>query len=124
MVVSSCVFCEKIEEGGVEVLTDDNGSDRGNGVYYFTPLNPVVDGHKLFVHKSHSKDAAEWPYLTATVFEIASVYALRQGQPFNLITSAGVEATQSIFHLHVHYIPRKENDGLHLPWTGQTKKEN
>lgn len=37
--------------------------------------------------------------------------------PSNLITSAGAEATQSVFHLHVHIVPRGENDGLALPWT-------
>ena len=36
---------------------------------------------------------------------------------FNLITSAGSLATQTIGHLHVHIVPRRPGDGLHLPWT-------
>jgi histidine triad (HIT) family protein len=37
----------------------------------------------------------------------------------NIITSIGRVATQSVFHLHVHIVPRHEGDGLCLPWTGQ-----
>lgn len=39
----------------------------------------------------------------------------------NFITSAGPAATQSVFHLHVHLVPRFEDDGLILPWTGQRR---
>ena len=40
---------------------------------------------------------------------------------YNLITSAGIPATQSVLHLHIHIVPRYENDGLHLPWTDQRR---
>jgi histidine triad (HIT) family protein len=36
---------------------------------------------------------------------------------YNIITSMGEYATQTVFHLHVHIVPRRLNDGLHLPWT-------
>jgi hypothetical protein len=39
------------------------------------------------------------------------------GGQWNLITSAGTDATQSVFHLHVHLVPRRPNDGLKLPWS-------
>ncbi|MEV7006240.1 HIT domain-containing protein [Streptosporangium sp. NPDC051022] len=32
------------------------------------------------------------------------------------MTSAGREATQSVFHLHLHIVPRQDGDGLALPW--------
>jgi histidine triad (HIT) family protein len=37
----------------------------------------------------------------------------------NLITSVGSAATQTVFHLHVHVVPRRAGDGLALPWTSQ-----
>ncbi|MEU3978362.1 HIT family protein [Streptomyces bacillaris] len=37
----------------------------------------------------------------------------------NLITSKGAEATQSVYHLHVHIVPRRDGDNLPLPWTPQ-----
>ncbi|MFJ3817807.1 HIT family protein [Streptomyces sp. NPDC090056] len=37
----------------------------------------------------------------------------------NLTTSKGTEATQSVFHLHVHVVPGQDGDNLPLPWTPQ-----
>lgn len=39
--------------------------------------------------------------------------------PTPITTEAEAEATQTVFHLHVHLVPRRAEDGLHLPWTGQ-----
>lgn len=41
----------------------------------------------------------------------------------NLIASRGPEATQSVYHLHLHLIPRLKHDGLALPWTGQEERQ-
>lgn len=43
-----------------------------------------------------------------------------QGWDLNQITSAGPAATQTVFHLHVHLVVRREDDGLSLPWTPTT----
>jgi histidine triad (HIT) family protein len=111
--MGNCVFCKKLKANDVD--------GTYFGVAFFTPLNPVVDGHKLFLHEKHTDDASEEPFITGHVFKAASQYAREVGKPFNLITSAGAEATQTIKHLHVHYIPREKNDHLKLPWTGQKK---
>lgn len=110
-----CVFCNKLEND------DDVKWNRSGSVGSFIPLNPVVPGHMLFVPFVHAVNAADDPYVTGMVFEEASRYGWVMGQAFNLITSAGTEATQTVFHLHVHYLPRSANDGLMLPWTNQTK---
>lgn len=36
-----------------------------------------------------------------------------------VITSIGADATQTVFHTHIHVVPRRPGDGLTLPWTGQ-----
>lgn len=109
--MSDCVFCQKIHE--------HDYSDRERDVVSFIPLNPVVSGHRLFVPVQHVDDAADKPWVTAQTMEVAANYAQAMNRPCNLITSMGEEATQSVFHLHIHYVPRREGDGLHLPWTGQ-----
>lgn len=92
-------------------------------VLVFEPLDPVVEGHRLVVPRQHVADFAENPKLTAKVMMIAAEIAQKEGGEFNIITSKGRNATQSVFHLHVHLVPRKEGDNLALPWTGQHEEE-
>ncbi|WWT39724.1 histidine triad nucleotide binding protein [Microcystis phage Mwe-JY05] len=111
MSASTCVFCNIIAgraPADVRWSTADS--------WAFTPLSPVTEGHLLIVPRLHVADAAEDPLLTARVMGDAARWAATLEKPFNLITSAGRAATQSIFHLHVHYIPRAADDLLMLPW--------
>jgi histidine triad (HIT) family protein len=85
------------------------------------PLNPVTPGHLLFVPAEHTSDAGDEPDVTAEVMRQASTYA-RRLRACNIITSKGVDATQSVFHLHIHVVPRTAGDGLKLPWTDQVKE--
>lgn len=103
-----CVFCDL-----------DQWAMTGGPWLNIEPLNPVVKGHRLFIPRRHVKDAAEQSGVTGQIFAAASRWGQHQGEEFNLITSRGEAATQSVFHLHVHYLPRKEGDGLILPWTAQ-----
>jgi histidine triad (HIT) family protein len=108
----TCVFCERI-------LVD--AYDAGNEhAVTFEPLAPVTRGHRLFVPRIHVAGALAYPHLTGLVMDYAASWAARYGKyPCNFITSCGAEATQSIFHLHIHLVPRRADDGLTLPWTGQ-----
>lgn len=107
-----CVFCGRIAAGEFRQYDDYSVA--------FEPLNPVVPGHLLVVSRRHVEDACEMPFVTAKAFGFAAFLAGAKGlESFNLITSAGAAATQTIRHLHVHIVPRREDDGLHLPWTGQ-----
>lgn len=106
-----CVFCQRINAGEYTPVERD--------VVRFAPLNPVVPGHMLFVPRNHVINAAAGPSYAGDAFAAAGEHAHRQGVSFNLITSAGAAATQTVWHLHVHYVPRHHGDDLHLPWTGQ-----
>jgi histidine triad (HIT) family protein len=107
----ACVFCEIV-----------NGRAPARFRYTwpetvaFEPLNPVTPGHLLIVPRRHVEDFAEDGETTASVMRRATEAAADMG-PANLITSRGPEATQSVFHMHVHLVPRSEGDGLALPWT-------
>lgn len=111
---TTCVFCEIARTGDAE------GFQRyGSTVVSFVPLNPVVPGHRLFIPVRHATDIAQDPGYGAPAFYQAGRWGAQQDEDFNLITSRGSLATQTIFHTHVHYVPRRNGDGLKLPWTGQ-----
>ena len=109
MTTKPCPFCDRIHKR--EYDQDYNALT----VVRFEPLNPVTPGHQLFVPAWH----AEHPDATAVAETMrwASYYAQDMGEDFNLITSSGPAATQTVPHVHIHYVPRRPADGLHLPWT-------
>jgi histidine triad (HIT) family protein len=110
--VSACPFCERIAAGQYDY------EDLYNVA--FEPLNPVVPGHFLVVPRVHVPHALEGPHSAGRALKFAAYLANRMSlESANFITSAGTAATQSVFHLHVHVVPRHEGDGLRLPWTGQ-----
>lgn len=112
---SDCPFCARIARGEFDWYNTD--------AVAFAPLNPVTPGHLLIVPRVHTPDAAHFPdvYRDASLF--AAELAREIGGDFNLITSAGAAATQTIRHLHIHFVPRRSDDGLKLPWTDQPRKK-
>lgn len=110
-----CVFCRMVD--GREPRPED-WQDHGK-IVSFTPLEPVTPGHRLFVPKFHEPNASSDPALTGSAFTQAAKWARHNGptiQDHNLIINSGRAATQSVFHVHVHYVPRAKDDGLALPW--------
>lgn len=106
--LAACVFCD---------FTGPKLRDYGTS-FVVVPLNPVTAGHVLVIPPVHVVDACEELAITGDVFHDAARYIREEGiEAANIITSVGAEATQSVFHLHVHVVPRRENDGLALPWT-------
>lgn len=85
-------------------------------VMVFSPLNPVVKGHLLAVPTKHVLHAADDPAVAAYTMEEAAEYTQLAGGSWNLITSIGKEATQTVLHLHLHLVPRRKGDKLRLPW--------
>ncbi|MFJ1796523.1 HIT family protein [Kitasatospora griseola] len=112
-----CVFCA-IAAG----LAPAQVVARWPEALAIVPLNPVADGHLLVLPTCHVPDAAFDPAVTAVTMRRAAELAQGAG-PANLITSIGAEATQTVRHLHIHLVPRRTYDGLHLPWTGSSATE-
>ncbi|MFD6400720.1 HIT family protein [Nocardia sp. NPDC060249] len=108
-----CPFCEILEHGAPATIVAE-----WREAIAITPLNPVTDAHILVIPRKHVDDATVDPILTGIVMKYAAEVA-DAVSPANIITSIGAEATQTVFHLHVHVVPRRHGDGLHLPWTGQ-----
>lgn len=110
--MSDCPFCDRIATREYD-FTDARS-------VAFQPLNPVVPGHFLVVPRMHCSSALGNPIQAGHAMRYAAFMALQMELgAVNFITSAGAAATQSVPHLHIHVVPRREGDGLHLPWTGQ-----
>lgn len=116
----ACPFCE-IAAGRAPATVVHEWPD----VIAIMPLNPVVAGHTLVIPRQHTPDFAADPEVSAATMRRAAQLMRWTDRPMNLITSRGREATQSVFHLHLHLVPRAENDGLALPWhSGRGKKKS
>ena len=115
--VNGCPFCQRIAAGDY----DRRISGRLDAVT-FEPLNPVTAGHRLVVPVTHVTSALGHPAIAADAMAAAVLVAGHYGiRECNFITSAGTAATQTVMHLHIHVVPRRDGDGLHLPWTAQQK---
>ncbi|MDN3056997.1 hypothetical protein PH213_21100 [Streptomyces sp. SRF1] len=53
----------------------------------------------------------------------AAERAQRLGGQWNYLTSCGLDATQTVFHLHGHLVPRAAGDGLALPWSHAAREQ-
>jgi histidine triad (HIT) family protein len=110
--MTDCPFCGRVRRGEFDY------SDKFSVA--FPPRNPVTPGHFLVVPRRHVASALEAPLAASSAVGLAAELAGNMGlTACNIITSCGAAATQTVFHLHVHVVPRTEGDGLHLPWTGQ-----
>lgn len=114
---ANCVFC-KIVTGAIpsfRLLEDDE-------TVAFMDINPANAGHCLVIAKEHFPDLYELPpALFAAVAKsvsrvAAAVRAEVQPDGLNLLQANGPAAGQSVYHFHVHVLPRLANDELHLNW--------
>ncbi len=112
-----CLFC-KIVAGELPSTV----IDEDELVIAFMDINPATRGHALVVPRNHAKDLLEVEPvdLAATVVgaqRLARRASERLGADgVNLINSCGAPAWQTVFHFHVHVIPRYADDPLRLPW--------
>jgi histidine triad (HIT) family protein len=115
--MSDCVFCDIVNGRGKSTIVKD-----WPGALAIVPKNPVTFGHTLVIPRVHADNAAVDPQLTGLVAgyaaELAASWAVTKD--FNLIVNCGAAASMTVPHLHWHIVPRREGDGLSLPWTGQT----
>jgi histidine triad (HIT) family protein len=112
-----CLFC-KIVAGEIPatIVAED---DR---TVTFMDINPATRGHALVVPRTHTRDLLEIdPEDLAAVARSAqrmarTAKATLDADGINLINSCGGAAWQTVFHFHVHVIPRYADDPLRLPW--------
>lgn len=121
MVMSDqCLFCGVVAGTvpSVRVADDDT-------TYAFMDINPASDGHLLVVPKRHSQDLLDIPAddLAAVTLAAQRIARTAVGEfgadGVNLLNCCRADAWQTVFHFHLHVIPRyvdKTKDRLVLPW--------
>ncbi|MBN9748596.1 HIT family protein [Amycolatopsis sp. A1MSW2902] len=95
---------------------------RWPGVIAIRPLNPVVEGHLLLIPTTHVSDVGADTAVSAATMAAAAELAAEHDD-CNVISSKGAAGTQTVYHLHIHVVPRVAGDGLPLPWTPQQEAE-
>lgn len=114
---TDCPFC-MIARGDInaEVVYQDDH------LVAFMDLNPVADGHLLVIPRAHAPNLYSIPAedLTAVVLTVqrlaGAVNAAVEPAGINLFQANGPGAGQSVYHFHMHVLPRGHDDGLPMSW--------
>jgi histidine triad (HIT) family protein len=112
-----CIFC-KIVAG--ELPATIVGEDERT--ISFMDIAPATRGHALVIPREHSADllsigAEDLAAVGLAAQRLATRAKQRLGADgVNLLNACGAVAFQSVFHFHMHVIPRYEGDPLRLPW--------
>jgi histidine triad (HIT) family protein len=125
-VAKDCEFCAiaRGSDRSAEVVCEDK-----SWVAFF-PLNPATPGHTLVIPRTHVADL--WQVKPPLDSELMAA-VIRVGQAIdralkpegmNLITSAGQTAEQTVFHLHLHVVPRWHRDGFGRIWPVEGKYDD
>jgi histidine triad (HIT) family protein len=112
-----CLFC-KIVAGEIPatIVAEDERTIA------FMDINPATRGHALVVPRAHARDVhgidtEDLKAVAATAQQLAAKALERLGADgVNLLNSNGAAAWQTVFHFHMHVIPRYADDPLRLPW--------
>ena len=113
----NCIFC-KVLAG--EIPSQQIDSDERTVTVM--DINPATRGHAVVITRTHAESLMELDdedLLAAmrTARRIAErMRVALEPAGFNILHNIGRAAWQSIFHFHVHVIPRYEDDPLQLPW--------
>ncbi len=112
-----CLFC-KIVAGdvpSVRVHEDEK-------TIAFMDINPATRGHMLVIPRAHARDLLvvapeDLAACALAAQRLAGLAIERLGADgVNLLNSCGPDAWQTVFHFHLHVIPRYAGDPLRLPW--------
>ncbi|MBA2343439.1 MAG: HIT domain-containing protein [Thermoleophilaceae bacterium] len=111
-----CIFCAiAAGEGPAAMLDEDEHTVA------FLDINPWTRGHALVIPRAHSRDLLEIEdadlAATATAAKrlAARLKDRLDADGVNLVNACGAAAWQTVFHFHIHVIPRYEDDPLQLP---------
>jgi histidine triad (HIT) family protein len=114
---ADCLFC-KIIAGEIPCFKLFENDET----LAFMDINPANEGHALVILKEHATDV----YIVSDAAIVATVSTAKRivvaidktlnPDGLNLLQCNGPAAAQSVFHFHMHVLPRREGDELKLNW--------
>lgn len=117
MTQDDCIFCAiAAGEAPAEIVDSDEHTVS------FMDINPATRGHALVIPRAHSADVLE---ISDEDLERTTRAARRlvsrmdetlKPDGFNVLNAVRAAGWQTVFHFHLHVIPRYEGDPLRLPW--------
>lgn len=125
--MEDCLFC-KIVKGEIDsakIWEDEK-------VLAFLDVNPLTKGHCLIIPKEHYENIFDMNEdVLKKILGLAKDLSGKMRENLNatgvnLVNASGKDAEQSVFHFHLHVVPRYENDGLDMNvwWQTKAKKTN
>jgi len=112
-----CIFC-KIAAGEISSTV----VDEDERTIAFMDISPATRGHVLVIPRAHAADVhtidpQDLAAVAVTAQRVAAKARENLGaEGVNLLSSSGAAAWQTVFHFHMHVIPRYADDPLKLPW--------
>jgi histidine triad (HIT) family protein len=112
-----CIFCNILAGEMPATIVDED-----ERTIAFMDIAPATRGHALVIPRAHagdllSVDPEDLGAVMVAARRLAARVKDRLGADgVNLINSCGAAAWQTVFHFHVHVIPRYDGDPLRLPW--------
>ena len=125
MADEDCIFC-RIAAGELPAQVVDSDQRTVS----FMDISPATRGHALVIPRRHARDlhevgADDLAACLAAAQRLAGRARDRLGADgVNLLNSCGRAAWQTVFHFHVHVIPRYDDDPLRLPWKPEPGDES
>lgn len=117
----NCIFC-KIANGDIpsrKLYEDEN-------FVVIMDLSPATKGHSLVIPKEHYANLYEMPAeLAGEAMKVAQKMAVKMvaalgADGFNIVQNNGEVAGQTVFHFHMHLIPRYKDSESCITWTPQS----
>jgi histidine triad (HIT) family protein len=115
--MADCVFCKIIaKQIPASVVHEDEHT------LAFMDLGQVNPGHVLVAAKAHAEnvyalDEVQAGAVFRSVARVArAIRVAFNPQGLSVYQANGKAAGQTVFHFHIHLVPRYENDGMNLTW--------
>ena len=115
--MDNCIFCKIIDGSIPSTVVYEDADFKA-----IMDISPAAKGHVLVLPTKHCADLLSIdPDVASKALLVASKIANAQKKAFNcdginLLQNSGEAAWQSVFHLHIHLIPRYKDDNVTVPW--------